>query len=338
MHARITFPLIGAFFIINNIACTLTPDVPTASPTSLIVSNATDNDIACPTPPTGLTVAFPNLIPEGIEFDPIQCRFLLSSLSMGVIVAVEDDGSFTTLVDDPNVGSIAGLHLDGRRILACLSLANGNPGFGIYDADDGTPLAMFDLSSLAGQGSSLINDCTVDADGNAFITDSMAAAIYRITPIGEASVFLAAPELAGATVGANGIEFIADNNVLVVGNTNAGALFRIPLDDPQAFTQVQIDATINTDGMLLHPSGDLVITGSVAIPGSDSITGLVSVSSSDGWMSATVVGTVATSARPTTSALRGTDIFPVFPFLIESFTGTMVTQFPVLRVPTTAAD
>ncbi len=338
MHARFTFISIAAFLISCNVACTLTPEVPSASPASLNVSSAAVNDIACPTPPSGLTVAFPNLIPEGIEFDPIQCRFLLSSLSMGVIVAVEDDGSFTTLVDDPGVSSIAGLHLDDRRILACLSLADGRPGFGIYDADDGSPLAMFDLSGLAGQGGSLINDCTVDADGNAFITDSMAGAIYRITPIGEASVFLAAPELAGATVGANGIEFIPDDEVLVVGNTNAGALFRIPLDDPQAFTQVQIDATINTDGMLLHPSGDLVITGSATIPGAESITGLISVGSSDGWMSASVVGTVATSARPTTSALRGTDIYPVFPFLIESFTGTMVTQFPVLRVPVTAAN
>ena len=338
MHARITFTLIAAFFIASNVACTLTPDVPTASPASLVVSADADSDIACPTPPASLTVAFTNLIPEGIEFDPVRCRFLLSSLSIGVIVAVEDDGSFTTLVDDPGVSSIAGLHLDDRRILACLSLADGSPGFGIYDADDGSALAMFDLSGLVGQGGSLINDCTVDADGNAFITDSMAGAIYQISPIGEASVFLTAAELSGASVGANGIEFIPDDGVLVVGNTNAGALFRIPPDDPQAFTQVQIDATINTDGMLLHPSGDLVITGSATIPGAESITGLVSVSSSDGWMSASVVGTVATSARPTTSALRGTDVYTVFPFLAQSFTGTMVTQFPVLRVAVTAAD
>ena len=338
MYARIIFASLLVLFLVGNLGCTITPAVPAATPATLDVSAAAINDVDCPTSPTSLSVAFSNLVPEGIEFDPVRCRFLLSSLTMGTIVAVEDDGSFTTLVNDPAVSAIAGIHLDDRRLLACLTLADGSPGFGIYDAVDGTQLLMIDLSNLAGPGGHLINDCTVDTDGNAYITDSMAPLIFRVSPIAEASVFLTAPELAGASVGANGIEFIPEDGVLVVGNTNAGALFRIPIADASAFTQIQIDATINTDGMLLHPSGDLVITGSATLPGADSMTGLVSLSSSDGWRTASVVGSVATSARPTTSALRGTDVYPVFPFLIESFTGMTVTQFPVLRVPVSVAN
>ncbi|MCB9853548.1 MAG: hypothetical protein H6819_10665 [Phycisphaerales bacterium] len=316
------------------VACVRTPEVPTAVGAPLAVSATTSVTIGCADGPASLFVASPDLVPEGVEFDPVLCRFLLGSISSGNVIAVEDDGTFSALTSDDELAASTGLHLDGRRLLVCAQLASGAPGFGIYSADDGSRIALVDLTSVAGGGNHMINDCTVDGSGNAYVTDSMSTKIYRVTPAGDASLFLDDAAFATSGVSLNGIEYVPDDNVLVVAVTGLGKLFRIPLDDPASFSEVAIDASIAGDGVLLHPSGDLVVVGSATFSGIGTFTGVFALASNDGWQTASVNGVVTTSERGTTAALRGSDVYVTFAFIADFFTGTMVDRYPLLKIAT----
>lgn len=331
---RLSEYAIACCALVPLLGCVRTPEVPTTVGAPLAVSASANVTIGCDAGPESLLIASPNLVPEGIEFDPVLCRFLLGSISSGNVIAVGDDGTFAALTNDADLAATTGLHLDGRRLLVCAQLTSGAPGFGIYSADDGSRLALVDLSSVAGGGNHMINDCTVDADNNAYVTDSMSTKIYRVTPAGVASVFLDDAAFATSGVSLNGIEYIPDDDVLVVAVTGLGKLFRIPLNDPASFSEVTIDASIAGDGMVLHPSGDLVVVGSATFGSVGTFTGVFALASDDGWQTASVNGVVTTSERGTTAALRGTDVYVTFAFIADFFTGTMVERYPLLKIAT----
>ncbi|HPF40353.1 MAG TPA: hypothetical protein PK093_17065 [Phycisphaerae bacterium] len=314
--------------------CVQTPAIPTATGVPLAVSATTVVTIGCAEGPDSVSVASENLVPEGVEFDPTLCRFLLGSLSSGNVVAVTDDGSVSVLTNDDELASSVGLHLDDRRLLVCCRLASGAPGLGIYSADDGSRIALVDLTSVAGAGSHMANDCTADGDGNAYVTDSRSTKIYRVTPAGVASVFLDNAAFATSGVSLNGIEFIPGDNVLVVAVSGLGRLFRIPLDDPESFSEVAIAQSVFGDGVALHPSGDLIVVGSASFNSVGTLTGVFALASDDGWQTANVNGIVTTSAAGTTSALRGTDVYVTFPFIASFNLGTTIDAYPLLRIAT----
>ena len=87
-------------------------------------------------------------------------------------------------------------------------------------------------------GPSLLNDLAFDSDGNLYVTDSFAAAIYRIPPGGGApAVWFTDPRLAGDPLvpfGVNGIRIDKnDKNVYVSvtaeNGTLEGVIYRLPL-------------------------------------------------------------------------------------------------------------
>lgn len=299
-----------------------------ALPLLALLPGCNDDDNTAPPPPVTpakITVPqAPPLYPEGIQWDEANKRFIVSSRAQGRIGTVKDDSSYTQLADDPRLVSTIGLNLDaGRnRVLAAVADNNFNPArssattlrklaaVASFNATTGSLISYTDLGSLApAYPQHFANDIAVDAQGNAYITDSFAPVIYKLDPQGNASVFLENQRLSGGSgFGLNGIVYHPDG-YLLVAKTNDGSLFKVPLSNPTAFTAVGSNQNITgADGLLLVDNNTLLI-----VAGSQGK--VYRITSSNGWTLAGNAGEFTTGAvSPTTLARRADDAYVLYPY------------------------
>ena len=265
--------------------------------------------------PEQVVVEVPGLLPEGIEWDDEGERFLLSSLSQGTIHQVSDDtGTTSPLIESDAFVSTVGIELDeaNRRLLINNSdrqvfsgqEVTGMAELHVYDLERGEQIFAVDLTTLdAPEGTRYFaNDVTVDDEGNAYVTNSFAPVIYQVDPEGNASVFIEDERLIGGFVGLNGIDFHPDG-YLLAAVSGTGSIYKIPVDDPEAITEVELSEPLGIDGMYVHPNGTLVAiaqTGS----GDDQVQEAVAVQSEDDWETATVVDRAETGGAATTITVR----------------------------------
>jgi hypothetical protein len=92
-------------------------------------------------------------------------------------------------------------------------------------------------------------------------------------------------------------------------------LVKIPVNDPENFSGVQLDVPVSSpDGLLLSRDGkDLIIVDNkfFAAPGE-----IVHISSNDKWVSAKRIESFTTGLTfPTTATSDGTDVFVIYSFL-----------------------
>lgn len=82
------------------------------------------------------------------------------------------------------------------------------------------------------------NDLAFDDDGNAFVTDPFLGKVWKVTPQGNASVWLSDPVLEGNYAapyllfrqqGVNGIAFDESKQNLYLGNLDYGRIIRVPI-------------------------------------------------------------------------------------------------------------
>lgn len=254
--------------------------------------------------PGQIALREPGLYPEDVEWDGRRGRFLVSSVSRGLVSVVEDDGHLRALTDGQNIKSAIGIHLDPARNRLLVAGADfsalsnpkikGEAKLAIYNLTTGKRERLVDLAALHLQGRHLANDVTLDARGNAYITDSFSPLIYRVTPGGQASVFLNDPRLESRELNLNGIAYHPGGFLLVaVGSRKA--LYRIPINAPNALTRVRMPEPIFADSLTFRSKTHLI----VAVPFAP---GIVELSSDDDWHSARVVGRVATSKAATTTS------------------------------------
>ena len=97
---------------------------------------------------------------------------------------------------------------------------------GIYDLSSGKALDYVDLAPLA-PAPHLLNGITVDAAGNAYVTDSFSPNIYKIDAEGRPSLFVHDERFVGAGINLNGIVAHPDGFLLVIKKSDGG-LFRHP--------------------------------------------------------------------------------------------------------------
>ena len=265
--------------------------------------------------PEQVIVAVPGLLPEGIEWDEEGERFLLGSLSQGTIHQVSDDmGTTSPLIASDAFVSTVGIELDkaNRRLLIANSdrqvfsdpEVTGMAELHAYDLERGEALFTTDLTALDAQEGTryFANDVTVDDEGNAYVTNSFAPVIYQVDLEGNPSVFIEDERLIGGFVGLNGIDFHPDG-YLLAAVSGTGSIYKIPVDDPESMTVVELSESLGIDGMYLHPNGTLVAiaqTGS----GDDLVQEAVAVQSDDDWETAAVVDRVATGGAATTITVR----------------------------------
>lgn len=215
----------------------------------------------------------PALYPETLELNPLTQQFLVGSVREGAVYQVAADGRTSKLVDDPRLVSVLGIAADGRNkrlwvtssdLDASVKHAPEGPkhhaAVGVYDLTNGSALRWVDLSALVPHSDHLMNGITLDLEGNAYVTDSFAAAIYKIDPEGHSSVLLQNEVFRGAGINLNGIVHHPDGFLLAIMKSS-GRLYRVPLADPSKFSAVDTpSAFVGGDGLwLAGPERLLVI-------------------------------------------------------------------------------
>lgn len=278
-------------------------------------------------PPSDVPFVAHELYPEGVAADPTTGGFFVSSFRFGTVGRVMPDGGYQPFADSDPFVSTFGLAVDGarRRVLVVggdLGVgARTSPetlerqaGMAVYDLDTGALRAFVPLDGLV-PGRHLTNDLALDADGDAYVTDSFADVLYRVTPEGEATVFATSPAFASeGGVGLNGI-VVHPDGFLLVTHFAEGALLRVNLRDPSRVERVALpEPYVGADGLVLLDARRLVV---VQNEGHDQTLLLVS---DDGWRSATLAAAVPSALPfPTTAARAGGAVFVLNAKLEELF-------------------
>ncbi len=286
--------------------------------------------------PNEVVVEREGLFPEGIEWDAQRGHFLLGSLAEGTIFEVQDDGTITPLIENDKLMASVGIHIDAAndRLLVC----NNNPAvfagpveegpiatLMAFDLETGEELFYADLSDLYEGDRHFANDVTVDAAGNAYVTNSFAPVIFQVDPEGNASIFLEDERFAGEGFNLNGLDYHPDG-YLLVAKANTGQLFKVPVDSPQDMTEVELDRAINgADGLVLREDGTLF-----AVVASQTV---VALQSADGWQTASVVAESELAQPATTAALRDGEVYAIFAKLAAMGGDDLPDTFEIVRAP-----
>ena len=283
------------------------PPAPTAAPPAAAPAAATSDVI---------TVERGGFIPEGIEYDEDNGRFLTGSLAEGTIFVIERDGRVVPFIRDADLVSSVGIEVDEDRdrLLVANSdravfgdqNATGHAKLGVYNLMTGERLAMVDVGATVGAPARYFaNDVTVDGEGNAYVTDTFANAIYRVTSAYEPSVLHRFTDLPQG-VQLNGIVHHSGGYLLVVAGDR---IYKVPVANPAGTTQVNVSEPVGgQDGIVLTADGRLVATSNSATEPR-----LVAFRSNDNWTSAQRAGVAVLNGQATTAAVVGNDIWAVHP-------------------------
>ncbi len=254
-------------------------------------------------PTTRIEFTAPEAYPEGIAYDSISNAYFVSSARLGSVGSVSTEGSYRVLLNDPSFKSTYGIkvHPDGRRLFVCVGDAN----YSKYTSPDtrkkmarlvgidkisGKKTDDIDLSRLV-PGNHFPNDLTFDSRGNAYVTDSFANVIYKVSPEGKASVFAESPLFKTEGIGLNGIVYHPSGYLLTV-SSGTGTVYKIDLANPKNISKVKTEQFfVNGDGLLLEGAGKLIL---VQNGGSDKI---YELTSDNNWSSAKLTASTLAADR-----------------------------------------
>lgn len=293
-----------------------TPAEQAATPEAESMAPASSTMSAAPGLPDTISFTKDALYPEGVEYDADNNRFLVTSLREGIVGTVTPDGKYNVLFKDDHMVSAIGIRLDKERdrVLVC----NSDPGVSIhtkpetqgklaglavFQLSSGNLIKYIDLASLSEGGGHFCNDIALDSNGVAYVTDSFSPILYKVDTDYNASIFMENDKFAGEGFGLNGI--VVKDDYLLVAKYNDGTLLKFPLDDPQKFSQVTLEATYpGADGLLWAADGSLILIANATT------NKVIKLTSDDNWASAKVAGTVDTGqVFATTGKLIHGDIF-----------------------------
>jgi sugar lactone lactonase YvrE len=257
-------------------------------------------------------------IPEGIEYDQTQGRFLLGSLREGSVYQLERDGRLTPVVEDPELVSSVGLEVDearGRLLVANSDSSiftpagagkSGQAKLGVFELSSGRRIAMIDLAPTiedrTEQTVFFANDATVDDRGIIYVSDTRTGAIYRVDESYQASLLHRFEP--SEAFSPNGLVYHPSGYLLVAGRES---LYKLPLDEPASASQVRLPEPVSgADGVVWWSDGRLAIVANRA-------NRVVVFESSDEWLSAELVGVAPYEVMASTVAVVGDDLYVVHP-------------------------
>ena len=283
-----------------------------------------------------LKMSPPGTIPEGVEYDTKNKRFLVGSLTQGTVFVVGKDGSLTPFVQDPELKGSAGIEVDEERNRLLVTATDrgafsgqsaGQAKLGIYDLTTGKRLAMIDLTTAGPKDAKahFANDVAVGSDGSAYVTDTMARVVYKVDPKNKASVFL--PNTFGAIAQHqfNGI-VVHPSGYLLVAESVAGDLYKVPLAKPESFTKVKVPESIaGVDGIVWHPDGRLIVVMN------DKSQAVIALRSADNWATATVDGKGTFGTQGTTAAVNSDGVYVVQPFFGDPKAQTIIEHVRLVK-------
>ncbi|MFP4091300.1 MAG: hypothetical protein ACLFT3_13410 [Cyclobacteriaceae bacterium] len=276
--------------------------------------------------PETVTIDQAALYPEGVEFYEKGKFFLVSSLTQGTIGRVSENRAYQPYIEDDDFVSTIGIHIDDPtdRLLIC----NSNPNTAelaeliVYQLPQRKELFTVTLSELfAPDQPHFANDVTTDEAGNAYVTDSFSPYIYKVDREGNAEVFFFDEAFAtgAGNFGFNGIDYHPDG-YLIVAFSATNSLYKIPVDDPAAITEIGLDTELaGPDGLYLSEDNETLIVvnnaGGVA-PGK-----VLALESDNEWLSAELEGEFITGETfPTTAVQRQDKFYVLYAYLNVLFT------------------
>lgn len=259
-----------------------------------------------------------DLFPEGVAYDSKNDRFLVSSFRRGDIGIVTADGSYTPFITDPTLMATTGLEIDMAH--QRLYVSNAPNGVGVYDLATGDRIFYADLAALLPGAPIFVNDIALDPQGNAYVTNSFIPIIYKITPDGDASIFINESSLAlPGQFGFNGIEY-SNSGLLLVAYTAMNAILKFPIKEPSAYSMVQLDASLaRPDGLLLSPNGKELTVVNNAGGGNGMV---LTFTSRDKFETASLQKSFSTGpVFPTTATTDGKTVFVIYAYLNKQAVG-----------------
>ncbi|GLJ09494.1 hypothetical protein SUGI_0110610 [Cryptomeria japonica] len=268
-----------------------------------------------------IDIKYPQLFPEGFDWDPKNQHFIVGSMSRGTIHKVSDAGVVEDFIKDNDYAgraAVLGITVDTRRN-RFLAVIRGLPGAGeegqsglnalaAYDLKSGKRFFFVELDHVGVEPGERVeaNDVAVDPYGNAYVTNSAGNFIWKITLEGQATVFAKSPIFTSQPTiveddmakfcGLNGIVY-NKKGALLVSQTNSGMIYKVDLDDG-VVNLVEISKPLPwADGITVRRDGVLLVA---------SCHTAWFVQSPDNWGVATVVDEVPmnSSMFATAIALR----------------------------------
>jgi hypothetical protein len=122
---------------------------------------------------------------------------------------------------------------------------------------------------------------------------------------------------------------------LLVAHSALNQIIKIPVNNPAAFTVVQMNTSIvGPDGLLLSKNGKelIVVNNTAQFPGSK----VVSLQNSDSWATASVNGTQETGVvYPTTVTSDGKNEYVLYSYIHLLFGGQLRETFTIQPLPFT---
>ena len=232
--------------------------------------------------PDLINVTITNLFPEGIEWNGLINKFLLSSGTFGTVYSVDDLGGSNGFVNDSRLIGSFGIELDTRRELlyiantnrSALSRQGGSYSAGkvqgsliVANARTGSVVSETDLTSLAKNSdpsSMFINDLTADpATGDVYTTDTTAGRIYKIDATTKtASIYADVPEFAptSTALSVNGIKY-HNGYLLTCVPARNGTIYKVSIGMSSPTVSAVSGATApGCDGIRVSGSGNLIIS------------------------------------------------------------------------------
>ena len=237
----------------------------------------------------------------------------MSSVTRGTVTEVRDDGSHSIFINDPDIVSSIGIHIDranGRLLVANSNLAVFQGGeshamLGSYDLETGERIFMVDLGALTPGGPQFANDVTTLPDGTALVTNYQTPAIYTVSLDGEAAVLAGQEALAPG--GINGID-VNNDGVVVAARQGTRGLVRVGMDG--SVTPVTVPEPMSVDGLVFMPDGRLVAVAGTG-EGDSAMSEVLLLSSADGWSTATIEGRWTAPLNATTAAVRDGQVYVI---------------------------
>jgi sugar lactone lactonase YvrE len=290
-----------------------------------------------------------NIYPEGVVFDKFSNRFIVSSFTTGTIGTVTPDGVYAPFIKDPDLHATLGLKIDetNQRLLVVNTFFSLDESLlhtaqlRVYELHTGALIRVTDLAALRPGVLHLDDDLAVDPQGNVYITDAKDPVIYKVDRNGRASVLFESQQYATPPgplpffwVGFNGIAY-NNHGFLLVGFYAGGKLLKIPVDDPDKFSEVQLDAgLVSPDGLLMSKEGKrMIVMDNKYLSAAAEI---MYLTSRDNWASASLTASFPTGwVSPTTATSDNKNLFVLYSYAHEIFFGAGPTnrEFIIQKLP-----
>lgn len=258
----------------------------------------------------------PDLMPEGIAYDPLRRAFYLGSIYKSKIVALGPDGrrrDFKASGEDGLAG-VLGMKVDARRRLlwVCSNTRDGAASVHKYALDSGELKGKYTLDERPARHQ--FNDIALSRRGDAYVTDSLGAAVYEIPAGAEGPRPLVKLE---PGVYPNGVALSADERRLYVATAAGISIVDIGAESVAELARGENVATTGADGLYLY-RGSLVAVQN-ANPAPDRVVRLfLSADGRRAERARVLESNHPDYALPTTGVVVGEDLFYVANTQIDS--------------------